>query len=47
MGMVIFWRKRMQIDEKVQLKESAMPSSTLFEKFSWEYQVSQNLKFDR
>ena len=35
------------IDEKVQLKESAMPSSTLFEKFSWEYQVSQNLKFDR
>lgn len=34
------------IDGRTLLKESAMPSPALFEKFSWEYQVANNLKFD-
>ena len=34
------------IDGRTKLEESAMPSSLLFEKFSWKYQVTNNLKFD-
>lgn len=34
------------IDGHTKLEEVAMPSSLLFEKFSWKYQVTNNLKFD-
>lgn len=34
------------VDEHTLLKESAMPTSLQFKKYSWEYQISHNLKFD-